>query len=243
VTEGWRLHRSIRRVGAECWVMRVLLVEDERKLADLIARGLREEGYAADIAVRGEDAIWMAVATDYDAILLDVMLPSTDGFEVCRRLRERGVWAPVMMLTARDAVDDRVTGLDVGADDYLSKPFAFEELVARLRALMRRPPVERPAVLQVGDLRLDPASHRVCRGETELSLSGKEFALLATFMRNPGVVLTRQQLLDAAWDMSFERRSNVIEVNIRSLRAKIDRPFGVDSLKTVRGVGYRLSDE
>jgi two-component system, OmpR family, response regulator len=223
--------------------MRVLVVEDERKLAELIARGLREEGYATDVAGRAEDALWMALATAYDAILLDVMLPSVDGFQVCRRLREEAVWTPVLMLTARDAVDDRVTGLDSGADDYLAKPFAFEELLARLRALTRRPPVERPAALEVGDLRLDPASHRVWRRGTELNLSVKEFALLATFMRNPGIALTREQLLDSAWDMSFERRSNVIEVNIRSLRSKIDRPFGLESIETVRGVGYRLRND
>jgi two-component system, OmpR family, response regulator len=223
--------------------MRVLVVEDEKKLAALLARGLREEGYAADVAERGEDALWMAMSASYDAILLDVMLPGSDGFDVCRRLRKEGVWSPVLMLTARDAVDDRVTGLDSGADDYLPKPFAFDELLARLRALMRRPVVERPAVLEVGDLRLDPALHRVWRGETELQLSAKEFALLEAFMRRPGAVLTRSQLLDAAWDMGFERRSNVVDVNVRYLREKIDRPFGRESLETVRGVGYRLRDD
>jgi len=221
----------------------VLVVEDEKKLADLLARGLREEGYAADVAGRGEDALWMAMAAPYDAILLDVMLPGSDGFEVCRRLRQEGVWSPVLMLTARDAIDDRVAGLDAGADDYLPKPFAFDELFARLRALVRRQPVERPAVLEVGDLRLDPALHRVWRGDAELQLSAKEFALLEALMRRPGVALTRSQLLDAAWDMGFERRSNVVDVNVRYLRAKIDRPFGRESLETVRGVGYRLRDD
>ncbi|HKB93432.1 MAG TPA: response regulator transcription factor [Gaiellaceae bacterium] len=223
--------------------MRVLVVEDEKKLAALLVRGLREEGYSADVAERGEDALWMAMSASYDAILLDVMLPGSDGFEVCRRLRKEGVWSPVLMLTARDAVDDRVTGLDSGADDYLSKPFAFDELLARLRALIRRPPVERPTVLEVGDLRLDPAMHRVWRGDAELQLSAKEFALLEAFMRKPGVVLTRSQLLDTAWDMGFERRSNVVDVNVRYLREKIDRPFGRESLETVRGVGYRLRDD
>jgi two-component system, OmpR family, response regulator len=223
--------------------MRVLVVEDEKKLAGLLARGLREEGYFADVAGRGEDALWMAMSTPYDAILLDVMLPGSDGFEVCRRLRAEQVWAPVLMLTARDAVDDRVAGLDAGADDYLPKPFSFEELLARLRALMRRPPMERPAVLEVGDLRLDPARHRAWRGETELRLSVKEFALLDAFMRRPGAVLTRGQLLAAAWDMAYESRSNVVEVTIRYLREKIDRPFGRESLETVRGVGYRLRDD
>jgi len=226
--------------GRDNEAMRVLVVEDEKKLADLLARGLREEGYAADVAERGEDALWMAMSTPYDAILLDVMLPGTDGFDVCRRLRKEGVWSPVLMLTARDAIDDRVTGLDAGADDYLPKPFSFDELMARVRALVRRPPLERPTVLEVGDLRLDPALHRVWRGDTEVQLSAKEFSLLETFMRRPGEVLTRSQLLDAAWDMGFERRSNVVDVNVRYLREKIDRPFGCESLETVRGVGYRL---
>ena len=220
--------------------MRVLVVEDEKKLAGLLARGLREEGYAADIAGRGEEALWMANAVAYDAILLDVMLPGLDGFATCRRLREGGVWSPVLMLTARDAVDDRVTGLDAGADDYLSKPFSFEELLARIRSLTRRAPVERPAVIAVGDLRLDPGAHRAWRGDVELVLSAKEFALLELFMRRPGVVLTRGQLLDGAWDIAFESRSNVVDVYVRYLREKVDRPFGCDSIETVRGVGYRL---
>ena len=220
--------------------MRVLVVEDEKKLGELLGRGLREEGYAADVAGRGEEALWMAHAVPYDAIVLDVMLPGADGFEVCRRLRSDGVWTPVLMLTARDDVDDRVGGLDAGADDYLTKPFAFEELLARLRALTRRTPVERPAVIEVGDLQLDPASHRAWRGDKELELSAKEFSLLELFMRRPGLTLTRTQLLDGAWDMAFESRSNIIDVYVRYLRAKIDRPFGHDSLETVRGVGYRL---
>jgi two-component system OmpR family response regulator len=220
--------------------MRVLVVEDERKLGELLRRGLGEEGYAADLADRGEEALWMAQAVPYDAIVLDVMLPGADGFEVCRRMRGSGVWAPVLMLTARDAVDDRVNGLDAGADDYLTKPFAFEELLARLRALTRRAPVERPPVLQAGDLRLDPAAHRAWRGNQELDLSAKEFALLELFMRRPGVTLSRTQLLDGAWDIAFESRSNVIDVYVRYLREKIDRPFGQHSLETIRGVGYRL---
>jgi two-component system, OmpR family, response regulator len=223
--------------------MRVLVVEDERKLGELLRRGLREEGYAADLADRGEEALWMARAVAYDAIVLDVMLPGADGFETCRRLRGSGIWSPVLMLTARDAVDDRVHGLDVGADDYLTKPFAFEELLARIRALTRRVPAERPAVLEVGELRLDPAAHRAWRGDRELDLSAKEFALLELFMRRPGVTLSRTQLLDGAWDMAFESRSNVIDVYVRYLREKIDRPFGRDSIETVRGVGYRLCPE
>ena len=220
--------------------MRVLVVEDEKKLGELLGRGLREEGYAADVADRGEEALWMARAVPYDAIVLDVMLPGANGFEICRRLRGDGVWTPVLMLTARDAVDDRVVGLDAGADDYLTKPFAFEELLARLRALTRRAPVERPPVLEVGDLRLDPAAHRAWRGFDELDLSAKEFALLELFMRRPGIALTRTQLLDGAWDIAFESRSNVVDVYVRYLREKIDRPFGCDSIETVRGVGYRL---
>ena len=218
--------------------MRVLVVEDEAKLANLLARGLREEGHAADIAARGEDAVWMAEAAQFDVIVLDVMLPGLDGFAVCRRLRKQGVWTPVLMLTARDAVEDRVAGLDAGADDYLAKPFSFDELLARLRALTRRAPNERPTMLTVGELRLDPASHRAWRGETELDLSTKEFALLELFMRNPGIALSRDQLLDGAWDMSFERRSNVIDVYVGSLRGKLGR----ETIETLRGVGYRLSE-
>ena len=223
--------------------MRVLIVEDELKMASLVRRGLREEGLAADVAIKGEDALWMAQATDYDVIVLDVMLPGIDGFETCRRLREKGVWAPVVMLTARDAVEDRVAGLDGGADDYLTKPFSFAELLARLRALARRGPVERPVVLEVGNLRLDPAAHRAWRGESEIALSAKEFALLETFMRRPGEVLSRFQLLEHVWDYDYENRSNVVDVYVRYLREKVDRPFGLESIETVRGVGYRLRPE
>jgi two-component system OmpR family response regulator len=220
--------------------MRILIVEDEAKMAALLRRGLREEGLAAEVARTGDEAVWRARATEYDAIVLDVMLPGADGFEVCRRLREAGTWSPVLMLTARDAVGDRVTGLDAGADDYLTKPFSFAELLARLRALVRRPPAERPAVVEVGDLRLDPAVRRVWRGETEVKLSAKEFSLLETFMRRPGEVLSRYQLLEHCWDYDYENRSNVVDVYVRSLRNKVDRPFGRASLETVRGVGYRL---
>jgi two-component system OmpR family response regulator len=220
--------------------MRALVVEDEVKMAALIRRGLVEEGYAADVARTGEEALWMARATPYDAIVLDVMLPGRNGLEVCRSLRESGVWSPILMLTARDGVEDKVSGLDSGADDYLSKPFSFAELLARLRALTRRGPSERPAVLEVGTLRLDPATRHAWRGEAEVDLSAKEFALLETFMRNPGDVLTRLDLLEHAWDYGYENRSNVVDVYVRYLRAKIDRPFGADSIETVRGVGYRL---
>jgi two-component system OmpR family response regulator len=222
--------------------VRVLIVEDQPKLAALLARGLREEGHAADIAARGEDALWMAPAAAYDVVVLDIMLPGIDGLETCRRLRQSGTWTPVLMLTARDAVDDRVTGLDAGADDYLTKPFSFDELLARLRALTRRAPAERPVTVEVGELRLDPAAHRAWRGDTELELSAKEFAMLELLMRRPGSVLTRTQLLEGAWDMSYERRSNIVDVYIRHLREKIDRPFGSETIETVRGVGYRLRE-
>jgi two-component system OmpR family response regulator len=220
--------------------MRVLIVEDEVKLAGLIRRGLRDDGMAADVAVKGEDALWMAGATDYDAIVLDVLLPGIDGFEVCRRMRADGVSSPVLMLTARDAVDDRVRGLDTGADDYLTKPFSLAELAARLRAISRRGPIARPPLLEAGDLHLDPSTRRVWRGETDIGLSAREFALLETLMRHPGQVLDRLQLLEHVWDGEYENRSNVIDVYIRYLREKVDRPFGVESIETVRGAGYRL---
>ncbi len=227
-------------LGTENRTVRVLIVEDELRMAALIRRGLVNEGLAADVAGTGEDALWMAQAHDYDVVVLDVMLPGLDGFETCRRLRTAGVWVPVLMLTARDAVEDRVAGLDSGADDYLVKPFAFAELLARLRALARRGEPERPTVLTVGDLHLDPATREVRRGQTPIGLSAKEFALLETFMRRPGEVLTRLHLLEHAWDFAYENRSNVIDVYVRRLRRKIDQPFGCESLETVRGVGYRL---
>jgi two-component system, OmpR family, response regulator len=220
--------------------MRVLVVEDDVKMAAAIRRGLRFEGVVVDVAGGGEEAVRRVGATEYDAVLLDVMLPDMDGFETCRRLRRQGEWVPILMLTARDAVEDRVRGLDTGADDYLTKPFSLAELLARLRALARRGPVERPAVLEVGDLRLDPATHEVWRGEHRIELSAREFGLLEAFMRRPGQVLTQLQLLEAAWDLGYEQRSNVVEVYVRYLREKIDRPFGVRSIETVRGVGYRL---
>jgi two-component system OmpR family response regulator len=220
--------------------MRVLVVEDDVKMAGLLRRGLAEEGLATDVARTGDDALWMARATDYDVVVLDVMLPGTSGFDVCHRLRELGTWTPVLMLTARDSVDDRVAGLDAGADDYLIKPFSFAELLARLRALVRRTPVERPSILEIGDLRADPATRQVWRGKTEIALSAKEFSLLETFMRRPGQVLSRYQLLEHCWDYAYENRSNVVDVYIRYLREKIDRPFARDSIETVRGAGYRL---
>jgi two-component system, OmpR family, response regulator len=220
--------------------VRALIVEDDTRMAAAIRRGLQAEGVVADVAGSGEDALWMAGATEFDVVVLDVMLPGIDGFETCRRLREAAVWTPIIMLTARDSVDDRVQGLDQGADDYLTKPFSLAELLARLRALARRGPLERPAVLQVGNLRLDPATRQAWRKEEEIQLSSKEFALMEAFMRRPGEVLSHVQLLDFAWDYDYESRSNVVEVYVRYLREKIDRPFGVESLETVRGAGYRL---
>jgi two-component system OmpR family response regulator len=220
--------------------MRVLVVEDDAKMAALIRRGLRADGMAADLAASGEDALWMAGATAYDVIVLDVMLPGLDGFAVCKQLRQEQVWAPVLMLTARDAIDDRVEGLDTGADDYVTKPFSFAELGARLRALARRGPIERPTVLAAGDLCLDPATKRVWRGGTDISLSAREHALLEAFLRHPGQILDRFRLLEQVWGYEYENRSNVVDVYVRYLREKIDRPFARDSIETVRGAGYRL---
>src|SRR5207249_4922116 len=214
--------------------MRVLIVEDDVRMAAAIRRGLQAEGIVADVAKRGEDARWVSGATEFGAVVLDGMLPGIDGFETCRRLREEGVWPPIIMLTARDAIEDRVQGLDRGADDYLVKPFSLAELLARLRALARRGPVERPAVLEVGELRLDPATRQVWRGEQEIHLSAKEFVLMETFMRRPGEVLSQFQLLEHAWDYDYENRSNVVEVYVRYLREKVDRPFGANSIETVR---------
>lgn len=223
--------------------MRLLIVEDEVKMAALLRRGLIEDGHLVEIAGDGETAVAMARASEYDAIVLDVALPRLDGFSACRRIREAGVWTGVLMLTARDSVLDRVSGLDCGADDYLVKPFSFSELLARLRALTRRGGQPRPTQLVVDDLVLDPASRRVWRGETEIRLSTKEFTLLETLMRRPGMVLDRSQLLEYAWDYGYENRSNVVDVYIRYLRKKIDLPFQRSSIETVRGAGYRLRSD
>ncbi len=219
------------------------MVEDEVKMADLVRRALEREGYSVDTAGSGVDGLWMATENEYDAIVLDVMMPEPDGFEVCRTLRERERWAPVLLLTARDSVDDRVAGLDAGADDYLAKPFSVAELAARLRALVRRGARQRPAVAVVDDLTLDPATRRVERSGVPIELSPKEFSLLELFMRHPNEVLSRSMLLEHAWDFAFDGTSNVVDVYIRYLREKIDRPFGRDTLETVRGVGYRLRSE
>jgi len=216
--------------------MRVLVVEDEVRMAGLLKRALQEEGHAVDVAADGQEGLWLATENAYGAIVLDVMLPGLDGFQVCRRLRESGSWVPVLMLTARDAVGDRVRGLDAGADDYLVKPFSLLELAARLRALARRDDRFRPVILAEGDLRLDLAAKRAWRAGTELHLSPKEFALLEFFLRHPGVVLTRSQLIEAVWDFAYDGGSNVVDQYVNYLRRKIGR----HDIETVRGMGYRL---
>jgi len=227
--------------------MRILIVEDSAKMARLLKKGLERKGYAVDVVGSGQDAVWMATENDYDAIVLDVILDvgaePIDGFEVCRRLRRASRWPPVLMVTARDAVEDRVYGLDAGADDYLTKPFSLDELLARLRALMRRGAAERPAVLRVGDLSLDPARHEVLRRGRVIELTPTEFALLEYLMRRPGDVLTRTTLVEHVWDFAFDGDPRIVNVYIRSLRGKIDRPFGRASLETVRGLGYRIRDD
>ncbi len=223
--------------------MRALVIEDHPRMSALLERCLQEEGYAVDVAGNGVDGVWLGREHDYDVIVLDLGLPDMDGADALRSLRENGKWAPVLILTARDAVEDRVRGLDAGADDYLVKPFALPELLARIRALIRRTPPERPSVLTVGDLTLDPAAHQVRRGDTPIPLSPKEFTLLELFMRRPGEVLPRAALMEHAWDFSFEGDWNILEVYVRYLREKVDRPFGRASIETVRGVGYRLKDE
>lgn len=222
--------------------MRVLVVEDDVKMAALLRRGLLHEGYVVDVVGSGVEALWAASEFDLDAVVLDAGIPEPDGFEVCRRLREQGRWVPVLMLTARDAVADRVRGLDAGADDYLVKPFAFDELFARLRALLRRDPGERPVVLSVGGLSLDPGRKEVLVGAEGVELSAKEFALLELFLRHPGEVLSRSQILDHVWDFAYDGGSNVVDVYVRYLREKLDRRFGVTWIETVRGHGYRLQD-
>jgi two-component system OmpR family response regulator len=218
----------------------VLVIEDEVRMARLIKRALEEEGHAVDIAGDGPDGLWMATENPYAAVVLDVMLPGFDGFELCRRLRAAGIWAPVLMLTARDQIGDRVRGLDAGADDYLVKPFSLLELSARLRALARRDDRRRPAVLAEGDLKLDPASKRAWRADTELQLSPKEFSLLEFFLRNPGTVLTRSSIIEAVWDFAYDGTSNVVDQYVNYLRRKVDIPFGRTDIETVRGIGYRL---
>ena len=220
--------------------MRVLVIEDEVRMARLVKRALEEEGHAVDLAGTGPDGLWMATENPYAAIVLDIMLPGFDGFELCRRLREAGIWVPVLMLTARDEIGDRVRGLDAGADDYLVKPFSLLELAARLRALTRRDDRRRPAILAEGDLRLDPAAKRAWRDGTEVELSPKEFSLLEFFLRHPGIVLTRSQIIEAVWDFAYDGTSNVVDQYVKYLRRKVDIPFGRHDIQTVRGMGYRL---
>jgi len=212
-------------------------------MASLLRRGLADEGWTVDVAPDGTEGLWSATEHDYDAVVLDVMLPGMDGFTVCQTLRERGRWAPVLLLTARDAIEDRVQGLDAGADDYLVKPFSLAELAARLRALMRRGPVERPAVLDVGGLRLDPSVRRAWREGVELTLTPREFALLELFLRRPGQVLSRERILGSNWDFAFEAESNIVDQYVSYLRRKVDKPFGVIQIETVRGAGYRLREQ
>src|SRR5450432_768968 len=220
--------------------MRVLVIEDEVRMARLLKRALEEEGHAVDVASDGPDGLWMATENPYAAIVLDVLLPGLDGFELCRRLRDAGIWAPVLMLTARDEIGDRVRGLDAGADDYLVKPFSLLELAARLRALGRRDDRPRPAVLAEGDLRLDPATKQAWRADAKLQLSPKEFSLLEFFLRHPGTVLTRSQIIEAVWDFAYDGTSNVVDQYVNYLRRKVDTPFGRNDIVTVRGMGYRL---
>jgi two-component system OmpR family response regulator len=223
--------------------MRLLAVEDDPAMSAMLTRGLRRAGYAVDTADNGTDAIWKIIETDYDVVVLDAMIPPPDGFDVCREIRGKGRWVPVLMLTARDGVDDKVRGLDAGADDYLTKPFALAELLARVRALARREPVERPARLRVGDLILDPADRTVHRGDVAVPLSAKEFALLHELMRAPGQTLSRSHLIDHVWDFAYDGGSNVVDVYIRYLRDKVDRPFGRSTILTMRGAGYRLDPD
>jgi two-component system OmpR family response regulator len=227
--------------------MRILVVEDSAKMAELLRKGLAREGYAVDVVASGQDALWMATEHDYDALVLDVVLQAgprrIDGFDVCRALRRARRWTPVLMVTARDSVEDRVRGLDVGADDYLPKPFSLEELLARVRAVIRRGAASRPAILAVADLTLDPATHQVRRGDRLIGLTPTEFALLEYLMRHPGRVMTRRMLIEHVWDYAFDGDPRIVNVYVRSLRNKIDRPFGRACLETVWGLGYRIRDD
>src|SRR4051794_5492191 len=223
--------------------MRLLVVEDERKMAEALANGLRRSGYAVDLTHDGETALANARVYDYDAVVLDVMLPGRNGFDLCHALRSEHRWSPILMLTARDGVADRIRGLDAGADDYLVKPFAFEELLARLRALVRRQPAERPSRLGVGDLTVDPATHEVIRADRQVNLTAREFAVLEFLARRPGEVVTRTDLLEHVWDQNYLGSTNVVDVYVGYLRKKLERPFGRPLIRTVRGVGFVLEPE
>ncbi|MFC9689117.1 response regulator transcription factor [Kribbella sp. NPDC056951] len=221
--------------------MRALVVEDELRLAAGLRTGLQAEGFAVDLALTGTDGLWLAREHSYDVLVLDLMLPEIDGFEICARLRSEKVWTPILILTARDADTDQIKALDIGADDYLTKPFAYAVLIARLRALVRRGAAERPAVIGAGDLRLDPAARRAWRGDTELELTARELSLLEFLIRSQGVVVSKRTILDHVWDYDFEGDPNIVEVYVRRLRNKLDRPYGRSSIATVRGSGYRLT--
>ncbi len=223
--------------------MRVLVVDDDKSLADALRRGLEKEGFAVDVAHDGTDGVWLAAENSYDVVVLDVMLPGLNGHDVCRTLRDAADWTPILMLTAKDGADDEVEALDTGADDFLSKPFSYVVLVARLRALLRRGRTERPVVLAAGDLRLDPARHEVSRGEVPIELSPRQFSLFEFFMRRPGEVLSKAEIIEHVWDFAFEGDPNIVEVYVRLLRERVDRPFGRKSLQTVRLVGYRLDPD
>jgi DNA-binding response OmpR family regulator len=221
--------------------MRVLVVEDEERLAAGLKKGLEAEGFATDVALNGTDGLWMARERDYDAIVLDILLPGINGYRVCATLREEGVWTPILMLTAKDGEYDEAEALDTGADDYVTKPFSYVVLVARLRALIRRGAGERPAVLEAGDLRLDPGARRVWRGDVEVGLTAREMALLEYLIRRAGEAVSKTDVLDHVWDDAFDGDPNIVEVYVRRLRNKLDRPFGRSAIETVRGIGYRLA--
>ncbi len=223
--------------------MRVLLIEDEPRLAETIKRGLTDQGFVVDIASNGQDGLWSATEHEFDAIVLDIMLPVLNGYKVLEQLRAQKVWTPVLMLTAKDGEYDQVDAFDLGADDYLTKPFSFMVLVARIRALIRRGSPERPVVLTAGDLSLDPSSHRVSRGDQEIALTPREFSLLEFFMQSAGKAVTKSEILDSVWDSAFEGDQNVVEVYVRYLRLKLDLPFDRQSIQTIRGVGYRFDPE
>lgn len=223
--------------------VRILVVDDDKSLVRALKRGLEAEGFAVDVALDGEDGLWRATETAYDAIVLDVMLPAINGYALCARLRERGNWAPILMLTAKDGELDEAEALDTGADDFLSKPFSYVVLLARLRALLRRGRKERPVILHAGDLRLDPAAHRTWRGDTPIELTPRQFALLEFFLRRPGEVLSKAEILGHVWDFAFDGAPNIVEVYVSQLRQRIDEPFARHALQTVRLAGYRLDPE
>ncbi len=221
--------------------VRILVVEDEKRLAAGVKKGLEAEGYATDVALNGTDGLWMARENPYDAIVLDIMLPGINGYKLCATLREEGIWIPILMLTAKEGELDEAEALDTGADDYLTKPFSYVVLLARLRALMRRGAQARPAVLRAGDLRLDPAARRTYRGDREIGLTAREMSLLEFLLRNKGTVVSKRDILEHVWDYDFQGDPNIVEVYVGRLRNKLDRPFGRRTIETLRGAGYRLA--